>query len=305
VAPVVGAGAVDVVGVGQNTTDHLCVVDRFPVPDEKRRLRAYDVQPGGQVATALVALAKWGVAAAYVGAFGDDDAGARGRASLREAGVDVAAAPVRTATPNQVSVVLVDASSGERTVLWDRAPALVLDAGEVPRDAIAAARAILVDGIDPAAACAAARAARAAGVPVVADVDRSCPDPAAVLPLVDVLLVSWEFARAHTGAARPEEALAALGCHGAAVVGVTLGKDGALVGADGATTRLAAHAVEVVDTTGAGDLFHAGYIWAMLDGRPPADAARIANAAAALQCTALGGRGAIPALADVRALAGL
>jgi sugar/nucleoside kinase (ribokinase family) len=296
---------VEVVGVGQNTTDHLCVVDRLPGTDEKHRLAAYAVQPGGQVATALVALARWGVATAYAGAFGDDPGGVRGRASLREAGVDVAAAPVRSGTPNQVSIVLVDARSGERTVLWDRAPSLALDAAEVPLGVIAGARAILVDGIDPTAASAAARAARAVGVPVVADVDRSCPDPAAVLPLVDVLLVSWEFARVHTGAARPEEALAALARHGGAIVGVTLGKDGALVGADGATVRLPGHAVDVVDTTGAGDLFHAGFVWSMLDGRPPADAARVANAAAALQCTALGGRGAIPALADVRALAGL
>jgi sugar/nucleoside kinase (ribokinase family) len=299
------AGVADVVGIGQNTTDHLCVVQRFPGPDEKQRLVAYDVQPGGQVATALVALARWGVPTAYAGAFGDDDAGARGRASLHTAGVDVSAAAVRTATANQVSVVLVDAGSGERTVLWSRAPALALDAGEVPRQAIAAARAVLVDGIDPAAACVAARAARAAGVPVVADVDRSCPDPAAVLPLVDVLLVSWEFARVHTGAARPDDALAALARYGAPVVGVTLGRDGALVAADRETVRLPAHRVGVVDTTGAGDLFHAGFVWALLDGRVPAEAARIANAAAALQCAALGGRAAIPALADVRALAGL
>jgi len=298
-------GGVAVVGVGQNTTDHLCVVERFPRTDEKQRLAAYAVQPGGQVATALAALARWGVATAYVGTFGDDAGGLEGREALRADGVDVSRAPVRRGVPNQLSVVLVDARSGERTVLWDRAPALALDPAEVPADLVSAARVLLIDGVDPAAARAAAAAARAAGVPVVADVDRSCPDPGAVLPLIDVLLVSWEFARGWTHAARPEDALAALAEGGASVIGVTLGAGGALVAAGGPPVRLPAHAVAVVDTTGAGDLFHAGFVWGMLAGRDPVAAARLANAAAALQCRALGGRGAIPPLADVRALAGL
>ncbi len=296
---------IDVVGLGQNTVDHLCVVERFPAPDTKQRLQALAVEPGGQIATALVALRRWGARATYLGTFGDDEAGAVSRASLASEGVDVAHAPVRSGHPNQLSVILVDARTGERTVLWHRPPALALAPGEVPRALIAGARVLHLDGADGEAALAAAAMARATGVATVADIDMACAELDRLLRLVDVLIVSWEFARALTGAAAPEAALESLERHGAAVVGVTLGSAGALLAARGRVLGVAGHVVATVDTTGAGDLFHAGFIWAMLAGLELEPALRLANAAAALQCTRLGGRRAIPTLAEARALAGL
>ena len=296
---------IDVVGLGQNTVDHLCVVERFPAPDTKQRLQALAVEPGGQIATALVALRRWGVRATYLGTFGDDEAGAVSRASLESEGVDVAHAPVRSGQPNQLSVILVDARTGERTVLWHRPPALALAPGEVPRALIAGARVLHLDGADGEAALAAAAMARATGVVTVADIDMAFAELDRLLRLVDVLIVSWEFARTLTGAAAPEAALESLERHGAAVVGVTLGSAGALLAAGGRVLGVAGHVVATVDTTGAGDLFHAGFIWAMLAGLDLEPALRLANAAAALQCTRLGGRRAIPTLAEARALAGL
>lgn len=300
-----GPRQVDVIGLGQNTLDELCVVGRFPTPDSKLRLRAYATQPGGQVATALVALRRWGARVAYCGCFGDDEAGGVSRASLEAEGVDVTAAPVRPRTPNQRSVILVDARSGERTVLWHRATALTLAPAEVPAGRIEGARVLHLDGADGEAAVLAAARARAAGVVTVADIDAAFPELDRLLPLVDVLLVSREFAERVTGAAEPAAALAALARAGGVVVGVTLGAGGSLVRAGGEELHVPGYAVQVVDTTGAGDLFHAGFIRAMLDGLSFAAALHLANAAAALQCTRLGGRAAIPSLADARALAGL
>jgi len=296
---------IDVVGVGQNTVDHLCVVERFPAPDSKQRLQTLAVEPGGQVATALVALARWGARCAYVGTFGDDEAGAASRTSLAAEGVDVGHALVRRGERNQLSVILVDYRNGERTVLWHRQPALVLAPDEVPGALIGRARILHVDGADAEAAIVAATAARAAGVVTVADVDMAFPDLERLLRLVDVLIVSWEFARTWTAAASPETALASLARHGGALVGITLGARGALLGAGGEVLRVAGHAVAAVDTTGAGDLFHAGFISAMLAGLELDAALRLANAAAALQCTRLGGRHAIPTLGAARALARL
>src|SRR5437762_14078256 len=99
---------IDVVGVGQNTVDHLCVVERFPAPDSKQRLQTLAVEPGGQVATALVALARWGARCAYVGTFGDDEAGAASRTSLAAEGVAVGHAPVRRGRRHRLAVVLAD-----------------------------------------------------------------------------------------------------------------------------------------------------------------------------------------------------
>jgi sulfofructose kinase len=303
---VVPAGrGIDVVGVGQNTVDHLCVVDAFPSVGAKGRLHVYEVQPGGQVATALVALSRWGARAAYVGVFGGDDAGRRARAALVADGVDVSAAPVREHEANQVSVILVDAPSGERTVLWHRSAGLALDPAEVPVARIAGARVLHLDGLDGAAALAAAAAARRAGVPVVADIDTAVPETSRLLELVDVVLVSWEFARVFSGAEDPEAALDALACGGAAVVGVTLGRDGVMARAGGRLVRVPGHRVMAVDTTGAGDVLHAGFIWGMLAGLDLQASLTLANAAAALQCTAVGGRRGIPSLAAARALAGV
>jgi sugar/nucleoside kinase (ribokinase family) len=305
VPPGRGPDAADVVGIGQNTVDQLCVVDPFPTPDTKQRLASYAVQPGGQVATALAALARWGLRTAYIGTFGDDEAGRAGRASLAAAGVDVSAAPVRAGLPSQLSIILVDRGTGERTVLWHRAEGLALVPEEVPRGRIEACRALLLDGIDPAAAHAAATVARAAGVPTVADLDVSCADPQALVPLVDVLIVSREFACGYTGTVAPAGALRTLARAGTSVVAITLGRGGVMAAAGGRELAVPGHEVAAVDTTGAGDLFHAGFLWGMLAGRTLEDTLRLANAAAALQCTRLGGRAAIPELAAVHALAGL
>jgi len=298
------ARGLDVLGVGQNTIDQLCVVDTFPTIDSKQPLRGYDVQPGGQVATALVALARWGLRTAYVGSFGDDDGGRRSRARLAAEGVDLSSAVVRDCA-NQLSVILVDGHSGERTVLWHRDAALTLRVDEVPLERVAGARVLHVDGLDGAAALAAASAARAARVPVVADIDTAVHETAGLLPLVDILIVSWEFARAYTGASAPESALDVLARDGAAVVAVTTGPTGVVARAGSQTVRAPGFPVSAVDTTGAGDLFHAGFVWSVLHGLELEAALRFGNAAAALQCTGLGGRRAIPTLAAARALAGI
>jgi sugar/nucleoside kinase (ribokinase family) len=295
----------DVVGLGQNTIDHLCVVDCFPAPDAKQRLRAYEAQPGGQVATALVALARWGLRTAYMGAFGDDDGGRAARAALVADGVDVRDAPVRAGVPNQRSVILIEPRTAERTVLWHRDPALALAPTEVRRGSVESARLLHLDGLDGSAAVVAATRARAAGIPVVADIDTTVPETASLLPLVDVLLVSWGFARVLTGSGAPGAALARLAATGPAIVGVTLGSEGALLAAAGREFHVAGHRVAAVDSTGAGDVFHAGFIWSMVAGLEVAAALALANAAAALQCTAIGGRRAVPSLTAARALAGV
>ena len=141
--------AIDVVGVGVNAIDHLCTVDAFPTFDTKQTLAAYDVQPGGQVATALVALRRWGRSCRYVGTFGDGPLGALSRTSLAAEGIDVADAPTRPGTANQCAVILVDRASGERTILMHRPPALTLRVDELDRARVTAGRVLHVDGYMP------------------------------------------------------------------------------------------------------------------------------------------------------------
>jgi sulfofructose kinase len=297
------AGAYDVVGVGVNAVDHLCTVTTFPTFDSKQTLAGYDLQPGGQVATALVALQRWGRRTAYVGTFGDGPLGELSRRSLADEGIDVTGAPTRPGVANQTAVILIDAASGERTILMHRPAALTLRTDEVDRGLVASARVLHVDGYDADAAHAAATWARAAGVPVVVDVDTGVDRVERLLAETDAVILSREFAAALTGTRSADAALAALAARTKApLVAVTLGADGVIARTAAGTLHVPGYAVAAVDTTGAGDLFRAGFIHGLLHGWPLERTLRFANATAALKCTKLGGRPGIPTVAEAERL---
>src|SRR3989304_3425150 len=153
----------DVVGIGLNAIDYLCCVPRYPVPGEKLRMAGFSRQGGGQVATALVALSRWGLRTMYVGNVGDDEHGRLSLSLLREEGVDVSRARTVPGAASQFAVILVQKDSGERTILWERDAQIRIRPGEIPGEEIRRARAVLVDGHDVPASRESARAAREAG----------------------------------------------------------------------------------------------------------------------------------------------
>ncbi len=293
----------DVVGFGLSSVDHLCVVRRHPRLDSKQQLLTYAVQPGGQVPTALVALQRWGMRTAYIGSFGDDPGGVLTRTALASEGVDLAATVVRTNTRQQVSVILIDEISGERSVLWERVEDLVLQPDEVPATCVTAGRALLLDAVDMPTAIAAARHAKDAGVLTVLDTDNPTRGIDDLLRRTDVLIVAAEFPQRLTGISDLRGALRAAAKRGPWFVGVTLGPGGALAYVRGELHYVPAFRVPVVDSTGAGDIFHAGSIYGLLQGWPPLETLRFAAAAAALKCEKLGGRPGIPTLERAKALA--
>src|SRR3954469_16187726 len=120
--PRVGARPFDVAGFGLNSIDLLAVVAEYPASNSKQRLQRFMHLPGGQIATAMSACAKLGLTATYVGSFGGDPLGKMSRQSLIDAGVDVSSSRIVDGATNQFAVILVDARSGDRTVLWDRHP---------------------------------------------------------------------------------------------------------------------------------------------------------------------------------------
>jgi sulfofructose kinase len=294
------SGALDVLGVGYNTEDHVCVADGPPVAGSKTRLRTYFAQPGGQVPTALVALQRWGLTTAYMGPVGDDGAGARQLASLRDEGVAVDGCVRRAGVASHLSFITVDAASGERTILWHRDDRLALRPGELDTSAATGARALLLDGDDIDAAIEMAAAARRGGALVMLDVDRVDARTKDLLAVTDLAIVPQEFARDFAGA-EPAAALRAICACGPAVAAVTLGAAGVVARGGGREYRQEAFSVEAVDTTSAGDVFHAGFLYDFLDARDIQRALRFAAVAAALATTKLGGRASIPARGDVRA----
>ncbi len=200
------------------------------------------------------------------------------------------------------SFILVD-PSGERTVLNRRDPRLTLQPHEIAREWVVPARALHLDGYDTEAAILAAGWAREAGVPVIADLDELYPGVEALLPLVDHLIVSRDFAQRLTGEGSLASALQQMHAqYGSTLSAATLGEQGVLAWDGCEFHAVPAFGVAVVDTTGAGDLFHAGYIYALLQGWALEQRLQFACAAAALNCTAAGARGGIASVEAIERL---
>jgi sugar/nucleoside kinase (ribokinase family) len=293
---------VDVMGVGLNATDTIIRIPHFPAFNSKVEFRSAEVLPGGQVASAMVACTKWGLSTRYVGKIGDDDAGQLQRKEMKLAGVEARWVVVPNCQ-SQTAFILVDEGSGERTILWKRDPRLELLPEEICREWVVRSKLLHVDGHDCGAATAAAGWAREAGIPVLADLDNVYPGVEALLENVDYLIASREFPDRMTDEpsllnSLPEVARR-FGCR---VTAATLGADGVLAWDGLKFVYAPAFAVVTVDTTGAGDIFHAGFAYALIQGFPLPQALEFSCAAAALSCTAPGARGGIATLDQIAGL---
>lgn len=295
----------DVVGIGLNATDTLILVPKFPAYAGKVPFDAEMLSPGGQVTGAMVTCAKLGLRVKYVGTVGDDERGRILVESLRSSGINLDDVHVRAGCPNQSAYILIDRGTGERTVLWRREDSLRLEAGEIKPETIANARLLHIDGHDTEAVSRAAAIARDRGVPVTADVDTVSPGFDRVLPNVDYLVASSEFPAQWTNEADPCTALEMLRKeYSLAVAAMTLGAYGALACVGGRFVYSPAFVVNCVDTTGAGDVFHGAFCYAVLQKMSIPDALEFSNAMAALNCTALGARGRIATFEEAKALIG-
>ena len=292
---------VDVVGVGLNATDTLIPLAHYPACGSKVEFRSANVLPGGQVASAMVACQHWGMQTRYVGKVGEDGAADLHRAEFRRCGVE---AQLITAPGcvSQQAFILVD-DTGERTVLWKRDDRLTLRPDELRREWIVDSRALHLDGHDTAAATVAAGWARAAGIPVIADLDELYPGVEAFLNNIEYLITSKDIPGRLMGEQDLRKSLPALQRrYRCRLTAATLGHDGVLAW-DGARFRYApAYRVETVDTTGAGDIFHAGFIYGLLQGWILQRQLDFACAAAALNCTAVGARGGIQSVKNIERL---
>ena len=293
----------DVLGIGLNATDTLLIISHFPAYGGKVPFHEEILSPGGQVASAMVTCAKLGLRTKYVGTLGDDKRGRVQMESLRGSGVNLEHVQVRANCANQSAYIVIDQSTGERTVFWQRPECLTLRPEDVPDEEIRRSRMLHIDGHDTPAVAHAAGVARAHGIPVTVDVDTIYPGFEEVLKNVDYLVASSEFPGRWTKIEDPHRALTALRDeYGMRCAAMTLGAHGALALVDGEFHYSPAFVVNCVDTTGAGDVFHGAFCYAVLQEMPTGEALDFANAMAALNCTAIGARGAIRGVAEVRAL---
>jgi sugar/nucleoside kinase (ribokinase family) len=295
------AGDFDLVGIGQNSIDHVCRVDGIPPLGGKDAMLGYELLPGGQIATAALAAARLGLRVAYVGSVGSDAIADFVLAPLAAAAVDLGGVRRVAGATTRLAVILVDRASGERTVLGHRDPRLRLEIRDVPAARIERARGLLVDAEDPEVSLEAASIARRAGVPVVADVDAPGPGVEALLAAVDFPLVSRSFAETLSLDGTIRGGLARLVQLGARMAVATLGDRGCLARVGDREIASPAFPIAPRDTTGAGDVFHAAFAWGLLEGLADERLLRAANAAAALACRGLGAQGDLPTRRELEA----
>ena len=294
----------DVVGLGFTTLDYLGVVPHLPGLDEGLPMSAFSRQGGGPVAQALVTLARLGARVGFVGRVGDDEAGVIMRRDLLAEGVDVSRLQVESGASSAQCVILVHEPTGKRSICVHRGSAAAVPADGLDLDYLCAGRFLHLDGSSPDAALVAARAARAAGVRTCLDAGGPGPRLTELVGLTDVLIAGERFAMSvaadddyRTGATR----LLAMGPE---IVVVTRGEHGAFTHMATDAFHTPAFEVPVVDTTGAGDVFHGAYLFGLLRGWDLPAVAEFASAAAALKCTQLGGRAGIPRLDAVLSFLG-
>ena len=285
----------DVVGLGLNAMDTICVVSRFPKPNTKLSLREVRTEPGGQVATALATCTRLGLRARYIGSIGADDRGKAQLASLGAEGLELCVNKVEGAS-SQIAIILLEEGVRERTILWHRDPRLSYPVEQLRRESIVNARILHLDGCDTAAALQAARWAHDAGIPVVIDIDELYDESThELLRHVDYLIASSDFA------ADPRELRDRYGCR---VVGITSGADGAVFVQGNHLLKSSAFRVPVADTTGAGDVFHGAFIYGLLQEWALEDVIRFSHAVAAMKCMHIGARRGIPTLSEVQEFLG-
>ena len=291
-----------VVGLGQACVDFLGRVPSFPQEDGKTELLDLHRQCGGPASTAMVTLSKLGVACSFLGSVSDDPFGADIVHGLKDAGVEASHLKVIPGYSSQFAFIAISRTSGNRTIFWHRGSVPHLTRDEVDLSPFTGAEILHLDGLMIEASLEAVKQGRARGLKVVLDAGTMREGSLEIASGVDVLIASARFADPLVGSgARPEKALEALCQLGPKVVVMTLGQKGSLGWDGGEQVRARAFPVQAVDTTGAGDVYHGGYIYGLLQGWAMKECMRFASAVAALKCREIGARKGIPGLKAVEA----
>jgi sulfofructose kinase len=288
----------DIIGVGCCVLDELLLLDSYPTVGAEGAVsvRDYSLQGGGPAATAMATAARLGAKTGLIARVGDDDRGRRLAKELRQAGVDVSRLAFTAGARSTLSGVCVHRPTGQRSFLMHSDARTGLRVEDVDRDYLAGAKVVLLDSFAP-AALAAARCAADAGAKIVFDAAGGGGDRATMeefLSLIDVMIGAEDFGRGFLGRDDPAAAADAIRRAGPEVAIITAGAEGAYVAAAEGASHQPAFDVQVVDTTGAGDVFHGAFAAAMLEGWELPRSVTFASATAAIICRSLGGRAGLP-----------
>lgn len=285
----------DIVGIGAVVADYIAVLSEFPCEDTKAQILPQspaEPQLGGPAPVMLAYLSSLGWTTSFVGAVGDDPQGAALKAILENRGVGVDAVVTQEGARTAFAHVWLSAKDGTRTVAFSGATLTPLAVDAVPLDRLLeGAAAVVCDAREPDLAAAAASCAREVSVPVVLDTGNYRPRTRELLPIVDIVQAPALFVKEMSGVEDLVAAAEHVRQQGPRYAVVTDGERGCGFAGPEGRGFVPAFRVDVADSLGAGDIFGAGLIHAVLRGNEFSAAVRFAAAAAALKCARWGKNG--------------
>lgn len=293
---------IEAVTLGYASIDHFFRVASYPEMGQKRPYHSHSIMGGGQAATGAVALSRWGVTTRYVGRVGGDHTGDQAIEWLRREHVIADGAIKTRGVKSQSAYIIVPDDCGERTVIWHRHPRLNLTASDLKEEWFQGVQVLFIDGHELEAAVTAAQWVKDQGGIVVLDAEHIGQFRDTLLTRTDIAVGSEDFGHREFGTPDPEETIKCLRNYGVNIAGVTLGARGSMLDWGEGIRRFRAVRVSAVDTTGAGDVYHAALAYGALHRMEPRKMADFASAAASLSCRSLGGRSAIPSLDEIDAV---
>lgn len=290
----------EVIGIGAAVYDVLMTADRFPTEDTKLIANEMKTQCGGPEATALVAISKMGISAEHFGTVGDDTYGRFILSELNGFGVKTDKTRIVEGASSFFSLVLLNTSNTSRTCLVDRGNAPMPTEADLDIETLKNAKYLHLDGNQLEFAIMAAKKARELGVKVSYDAGGTYKGVENLLPWVDVLIPSEEYALAMSGC---DDAVAAAKVlfekyHPETLI-ITQGSRGGFIYENGKEVRYPVFPVKAIDSNGAGDTFHGAFVAARIKGMSVMEAATFASATSALKCTRFGAQKGIPGFDEV------
>jgi sulfofructose kinase len=289
----------DCLGFGICAADYLCIVPRYPGLDEKTEAVEFFRQGGGPVAMALVTLARFGCKTSFISLVGDDIDGKFIIAEFQREGVDTAGIIIDKSIATNQAFIWIDRPTGKKSIVLNNRNHRQIAPSEIVLSHIGSVKYLLLDGRDTDASFDLIRWAKAGGVKIVMDAGSPRNSMNELLAVVDYPVVSQVFCQQFLKTNDYKIAVEKLLNFGATAAVVTCGKQGCYGGDASGLYFQNAFPVEVVDTTGAGDVFHGAFLFGLLNNWELPEILKFASAAAAIKCTRLGGRSGIPDLATV------
>ncbi len=287
------AKQIDCLGMGIVPFDMLFTVKRYPNPEQKIDADSFVMQGGGPVPNVVTGLSRMGYKTALIAAVGNDPFGKIISEELKKDGVDTSHLIIKKNT-TALAGGFIEKKSGRRTLVLSRE--VFVKPKDIKLSALPKPKIIHLDGRDMPATLKLARWAKQNGIVVSFDIGSMRNDVSEVFPYVDHLVVADQYAFGFTKTNDVKAAIKKLSkyCNGTIVI--TEG----IKGSTGCEPNLTncnyqkAFKVKNIDTTGAGDCYHTGYLYGLLKGYDLATRMKLGSAAAALKCTKPGARNGIP-----------